>query len=84
MVRVTLDPVGLHSLQKLTVVVVQISVIGATVVWVDAAVRVASGKVRVTVVGVAAQAVQTAVVVYHPSGTAAVVVAKPAPPVAVA
>lgn len=59
-------------------VVFQVTVEGAAEVSVGAArTVVGAGRVRVTVVGVGAQCVQTVTVVVQPSGIDAVVVAKP-------
>lgn len=84
-VRVIVCPVGPQCLQNVTVVVqvsVQISVVGKLAVSTAAAVvstatAVEMGLVRVTVVGVAAQCVQTVTVVVQPSGIEADVVASP-------
>lgn len=84
MVSVTVEPVGPQCLQNVTVVV-QVTVDGVAGVSVgDAGTVVGIGRVRVTVVGVGAQCVQTVTVVVQPSGTDAVVVAKPDVVVAVA
>lgn len=86
--RVTVEPVGPQCLQKVTVVVqvsVHVSVVGRAEVSMAATgvstgvviARVEIGLVRVTVVGVAAQCVQTVTVVVQPSGIEADVVATP-------
>lgn len=80
-VTMTEEPVSPHVSQKETVVVqvsVHTFVTGTTAVSVVAAVVVVGfGRVRVTVVGVAAQWVQTVTVVCQPSGTVAVVLTAP-------
>lgn len=77
----SVEPVGPQCLQKDTVVVqvsVQVSVpAGAVGLGVACAAGVEMGLVRVTVVGVAAQCVQTVTVVVQPSGMEGVVVATP-------
>lgn len=73
----TLEPVGPQLAQKETVVV-EVTVSVCWTVVVASAEELVIGRVRVTVVGVAAHWVQTVTVVVHPSGTEAVVVTAPA------